>query len=777
MTQWHQHGRWHAGWIRGAQYQPPIVSLFHLTLTLTEAIDITLQVSGDERFEFYVNNVCMARGPERGDGSMWHYHTVPLKLPAGTHHLAALVWSLGEQAAYAQMSEGHGLLVAAPVAWAQRINTGRAPWQWAPLHSYTFTPPAQAWGTGCNVVFDARQHPWGWQHGHGVEWQSPTQIYHGEDTLIDYELGSHRHLQPAPLPAMRHDYRTLGTVRHIDHCPAEMSHVIAVDLSQHQHAHVGDWQALCWGNAPLTIPAHTTVRVIIDCDDYVCAYPHLLLSGGQDGRIRWHWEEALSSNPQDFVRHKGNRDDIVGKFFNGVGDTFIADGSTNASHQTLWWQAGRYCELCVTTADTALTIERIGLYETGYPFAFTGNFDCDDTRLTAVIPMMHRALQMCAHETYMDCPYYEQLMYVGDTRLEALTTYVLTPDDRLPRKAIQLFHQSRLPNNLTQSRYPSRIQQLIPPFSLWWVGMVYDLAMWRDQATEVARLLPGVRNVLDAFLAEKRPDGLLNPPAGWNFVDWVVGWEGGMPAGADRLPCATINWHVVYTLELAVTLEQMMGETQRAAYWHSAALALRDALDTHLWDAHGGYYRELVGQELISEHAQCLAMLSGVAHPAHCDAMAHTLRTNAHLARTTIYFSHYLFETYRTMGAIDLLLERMQLWFDLPTQGFKTTVEQPEPSRSDCHAWGAHPLYHYHATLVGIRPATPGFRHVRITPQLGPLQRASCSTPHPHGTIEATFWRDHGVMRGRVQLPAGVSGEIVLDTGIIIIPAGGVASL
>ncbi len=777
MTHWHQHGRWHAQWIRGTQAHPPVVSLFHLAITIDEAARIPLCVSGDERFEFYLNGTCIARGPERGDGSMWHYHTVTLDIPAGTHHLAALVWSLGADAAYAQMSEGHGFIVAADAPWQQLLDTGNAPWQWAALDSYTFIPPKQAWGTGHNVVFDARKHPWGWTHGAAVDWQPCTNVYHGEDTLVDYELGSHRHLQPAPLPAMRHTYRPLGSVRHIDATAANISHVVAVDPGLHQQHIAGDWQALCWGNAPLTIPAHTILRVIIDCDDYVCAYPQLTLSHGRDSVIRWHWEEALSSNPADFVRHKGNRNDINGKFFNGIGDTFIADGSTHAMHQTLWWQAGRYVELCIQTADSPLTIERIGMYETGYPFTFADNFDCDDQRLTTVMPMMQRALQMCAHETYMDCPYYEQLMYVGDTRLEALATYVLTHDERLPAKAIKLFHQSRLPNNLTQSRYPSRIQQLIPPFSLWWVGMVHDLAMWRNQPAFVTSLMPGVRNVLDAFLSEKRPDGLINPPAGWNFVDWVVGWEGGMPAGADRLPCATINWHVVYTLELVAQLERSHGQAALAAYWHDQAIALRDALDAHLWDAEQGYYREVTGLTGVSEHAQCLAILSGVAQPTHIEAMAHTLRTNPHLDRTTIYFSHYLFETYRAIGAIDLLFERMQLWFDLPEQGFKTTVEQPEPSRSDCHAWGAHPLYHYHATLVGVRPAAPGFAHVQITPQLGPLQRASCSTPHPNGTIEAAFWRDHGVMRGRVQLPPGVSGEIVLSTGIVKIAAGGVASL
>ena len=42
--------------------------------------------------------------------------------------------------------------------------------------------------------------------------------------------------------------------------------------------------------------------------------------------------------------------------------------------------------------------------------------------------------RLCAHETYMDCPYYEQLQYDGDTRLELLTTYAMTRDDRLNRR-------------------------------------------------------------------------------------------------------------------------------------------------------------------------------------------------------------------------------------------------------------------------------------------------------------------------------------------------------
>jgi len=112
------------------------------------------------------------------------------------------------------------------------------------------------------------------------------------------------------------------------------------------------------------------------------------------------------------------------------------------------------------------------------------------------------------------------------------------------------------------------------------------------------------------------------------------------------------------------------------------------------------------------------------------------------------------------LGRIDALFERMALWFELPALGFTTTPEQPEPSRSDCHAWGAHPLYHYFATVLGIRPADPGFGIVEIHPQLGSLTYARGTLVHPHGEVAVELYVGEDGLHGRVSLPAGVSGRL-----------------
>ena len=77
-----------------------------------------------------------------------------------------------------------------------------------------------------------------------------------------------------------------------------------------------------------------------------------------------------------------------------------------------------------------------------------------DPVLSKIWDVGWRTARLCAHETYMDTPYWEQLQYVGDTRIQALISLYSAGDDRLVKNAIELFDESRLPDGLTQSRYP-----------------------------------------------------------------------------------------------------------------------------------------------------------------------------------------------------------------------------------------------------------------------------------------------------------------------------------
>jgi alpha-L-rhamnosidase len=507
----------------------------------------------------------------------------------------------------------------------------------------------------------------------------------------------------------------------------------------------------------LVIPSHTQRQVIIDLEQYVCAYPQLSVSRGTGSRVTIGWAEALHLDASG--NEKGQRDEVEGRTFIALcRDVFIPDGGITRQFEPLWWRAGRFIQLLIETGDEPLTIEGFRLLETRYPLEMDSHFSSSDSRLEVVTPVMLRGLQMCAHETYMDCPYYEQLMYVGDTRLEALTTYTISADNRLPRKAIILFELSRLADGFTQARYPSRDVQVIPPFALWWIGMVYDYALWRGDRSFIAKMLPGVHSVLDGFLKYINSDNLLRALDGWNFTDWTSGWLLGVPPDGFSGLSGVLNWHLVYTLGLAAKLEKWAGEDLLAQRWGSWRDTISTASRVHFWDEQRGLFADDKAHTSFSEHTQCLALLSGTLASEEYDRTVHNLLSDVSLTRTTIYFTHYLFETYYMLRQPEAFFKRMTLWFGLPEQGFKTTPEQPEPSRSDCHGWGSHPLYHYFATLLGIRPTSLGFEQVEIAPMPGHLTSLSGTMIHPNGLIKAHLHFDEDRVWGEVSLPPAIRG-------------------
>ena len=112
--------------------------------------------------------------------------------------------------------------------------------------------------------------------------------------------------------------------------------------------------------------------------------------------------------------------------------------------------------------------------ETAYPLVNSKKPKFSDPKKEKLYDVAFRTLQLCTHDTYDDCPYYEQLMYACDTRLEMLFTYAATDDLELPRQAIRLFASSLQNNGLTQARFPSREEQTIPMFALHFVLMLED---------------------------------------------------------------------------------------------------------------------------------------------------------------------------------------------------------------------------------------------------------------------------------------------------------------
>ncbi len=776
---------WPAKWIGHPEEvmgSTPQALALHVSVELKAPATLTVHVSADERYELHVDGERLGRGPERGDPAHWRFESYRLELAKGRHHFAAKVWWLkgAGLSPFAQMSLKPAFLLAAEGPLGEQLSTGQGAWRVMRMPGLEFLPPEFVWGTGAKTRVIAKAFPWDFATGGGDSWVQPAVL--GDAVVADYSPGYAANwlLTPATLPPMLEEKMHSGKVRHIQGVDTWETSKLPVLHTEHLGAEGAAWDKLLAGKGPMFIPARSWRRVIVDLGEYRCAYPAARLSGGDGARLRIRWAESLYLPKWQKIKGmyeiqvKGDRGEIEGKSFVGIGDEIELDGAATRVFSPLWWEAGRYLEITVRTDAEPLSIEDFHLELTGYPHEFSGRFSSSDERLERIVDISRRTLRMCSHETYMDCPYYEQLMYVGDTRIQALATYVLSPDDRLPRKAIGLFNDSRVPSGLTQSRYPctTREPQIIPPFSLWWVAMVHDYALWRGDLPFVKSMMPGVRAVLEHFASKIRPDGLLANPNGWNFLDWVEGWKWGVRADGGHGVSGPLNWHAAMTFRLAAELETLVAEPELAKRCARLARGLAAAADRHFWDEKRGLYADDLDHSLFSEHSQCLALLSGLLSKRREKTVAANLFTDPALDRATIYFCHYLFEACHRSGRIDRLFDRLGVWFSHEALGLTTTLESPEPARSDCHAWSAHPLYHFAASVAGVRPAAPGFAEVEVAPRLGPLDWLEAKVAHPKGTVELHLEKKGDVLVGEIVLPEGVGGRLRTAAGAVPLRPG-----
>lgn len=709
---------------------------------------VRFHVSADQHFVLYLDGKRVARGPSRGDVDHWSYATYEIACTPGTHTLEANVWWIGKHAPVSIMSHRGGFALAAEEPYADALTTGKAPWHVARRRGFTFS--RQSTEVYCTVgdILHIDAADW---HKSGSEWTTPQVI---RPAVIENNCGvdivGGWRSYPCQLPEWHQQTLRSGHIRAVV-TPYKPDTVITE--SHTDDPQITGWQSLLERQTPVTVPAHTRMAVLWDLEDYVCGFYQLRFSGGKKARLACSWSEGLFLPG---TRDKAHRSEVIGKFFRGFGDRYTTDGEVR-EWVPYWVCSGRYVLLDIETDDAPLHIEDWCVQEQRYPLTYTARIDPPQPALRDVIPLCVRALQSCAHDHLMDCPHYEQMMYMGDTRLQLLTLYAVTDDIALPERCLALMDYSRQPFGFVAERYPARERQCSTTFAAISVSILRDFAWWRDRPATVRARLPGMRANLDQFQAYRGEDGLLRNLPGWSFIDWVDTWEQGAGPGDQTGCCALSNLFYLCALQDAVELEQHFGSPWLAKHYLTLARATARAIKSTFWSTHQRAYADDIAHDHFSQHAQCLAIIAGLVPRAQqAPLLRRALRKN-HFARATIYFRYYLFEALYRAGMGEALLREYDEWIALTQRGLYTTIEQNEPSRSDCHAWGAHALYHMAASLAGVRPVAPGFREIQLSPATNAWDHIDVSIPHPQGRIELNLKRTPDGWQGTRTCPPDVS--------------------
>lgn len=762
-----------ARWIAPPGIPGDSFTVFHARRTFDLAAPLArfvVHVSADNRYRLYVNGTQVSSGPQRSDVEHWRYETLDIAphLRAGRNVIAALIWNWGHARPVAQHSYRTGFLMQGNSATeAPHVNTGNG---WRLLVDSAYAPIVITTASMGNYYaaapgdsIDGARYPWGWERPDYDDrsWllvsppsrtaaAAPLAAFDGSGggalvgrarrrAMQPGEFGemSGWQLEPRSIPAMEERVQRLARVRRVTG--------LATD------------GAFLRGAGDLVMPPRTRATLLLDQSHTTNAYPVLETSGGAGSSIRLTYAEAL----HDSLGRKGRRDSISGRTIRGVQDVILPGGGQHRRFQTLYWRSFRYIQLDVTTAAEPLRVHDLHGIFTAYPFEERARFDSDTPWLADMWRMNWNGARIGAFETYMDTPYWEQLQYVGDTRIQGLISLYVAGDDRLLRQAIEHFDLSRIPEGLTASRYPSALPQIIPPFSLIHVAMVHDYFMHRSADAFVRARLPGVRGILDWYARHLDSTGMLGPMPHWNYVDWTRPWPRGVPPGADVGNSVTISLLYVYALRRAAELEDAVGMRGAAADYHARAGAVLDAVRRRGWDETRGLFRDapLPDTAAFSQQTNVLAILTDAVAPQQQSALMRRVLGDTSLTPASYYFGFYVLEALRHAGLADMYVEQLAPWQRMLALGLTSAPENPEPTRSDTHAWAAHPNYGLLATVLGVRPSSPGFRTIAITPALGALQRAEGRVPHPSGNIDVRLSRRGSTgLSAEVTLPAGLSG-------------------
>lgn len=664
----------HWAWHPARQEQESGYTLFRRVVDCPAPAVYHLAVSGDNRFNFYLDGKLLGRGPLRGDLDHYFYDIYQGELAPGRHIFAAevIVWRGGwrsSTAPWAEMHAGGGFMVAGfagderlemPNKWLCTIDQGRRPLAWKESWDCRTLAPAPPMD---EIDFACCQSDWLTSENPAGEWVTPCLIGQAEfKNHYQNDPKTPWNLMPRTLKAMTETFTPIAEILET-----------AGNLHLENGRLKGDIQA----------GKHT---ILLDVGRNQTSIVRLSGASGL-GSCRLAYGETLYDEAGNKVR----------RYPGTLGQRGYADklhfAGTSWQYTSFWYRTGRFIELELELEQAIANID-LGLDFITYPMGGFKEFHCpEDPVLEDIYQVACHTLACCAHESFEDCPYYEQMQYIGDSRIEALAAYAATGNDDLGRHALKMIAISQLASGLTQSRYPSVFKQVIPGYCLIGALMLADHYRYFHDLDLVRELLPSNEFMLDAFERKRRSDGLIGPLPGWHYTDWVAAWCSGASDRGQDVPETILNLFYIEACKQIAQLEAAVGNIPQTENLRRRAKQTLAAVNAHCFDREQNRYLDSPGKaEWLSMHANVLAVLFGAVPEDKCSDFLREICADKRLQPMTLYFSFYLLAALKKYGTPEELRQHYAPWIAMLEVGSTTFPERPGKARSECHAWSCAPI-------------------------------------------------------------------------------------
>lgn len=722
-----------------------------------------VNISADTRYKLYVNGSLVEVGPSRGDHQIWFYDAIDITryLQEGLNVIGASVLRYPEDPETGNHGmfrtptpglyltgeihdmAGHVYDIAADATWKSKLDDKvsfyREEEHFAPLvvHENTAGNPAT----------------FGWREADFDDSDWPGAMPYKKFMIS--EAVSPANLQPRNIPYMqRKQGKFIGIM----------------DMVQSAHTE-REWMDLLEWDKPVYIPPRTEETVVLDAGEEMTGYITAAFSGGEGATVRLLYAEAYVQDGFVGPAHvpvKANRLDKENGHLQGYQDTYHVAGLGSdekpETYESYWFRTFRFVQLHVCTGEQGLTIHRLDYEETGYPLVVQTAVHTSDPTLDPIWTMSERTLRRCMHETYEDCPYYEQLQYIMDSRTQALCTYALSADDRLARKCMDDFRRSQRYDGLLNCSYPNCTINVIPGFSIYYILMVHDHMMYFGDGALVEEHMPAIEQILGYFERHLTRDGYVEKIGGvnmearfWSFIDWAEEWNetSGMPTAGLKGPLTMETLLYIYGLQHAAHLADFLGRTHEADAYRERAQAAREAVRDCCMGSNG-MIQDGPGVDEYSQQCQVFGILTDTLDDTiGRENLLKTIEEPGY-TQCTVAMRFYLFRALEKTGLYAYTDKYWDTWRKMVEMHCTTCVESEAYARSECHGWGAFILYELPSITLGVRPAAPGYKKVRIVPVTGYMTNAAGVVKTPVGDIRVAWRMRDGALKMDYEVPQGL---------------------
>lgn len=415
----------------------------------------------------------------------------------------------------------------------------------------------------------------------------------------------------------------------------------------------------------------------------------------------------------------------------------------------------RFCLIEAADPDRPVAISEVRAILTLRDLPYLGRFACDDERLNRIWATGAWTVHLNMQDYLWDGIKRDRLVWIGDMHPETSTiAAVFGFNDVVPRSL-------DLTREVTP---PTEWMNGISSYSMWWV-LIHE--QWHLHYGDTAYLRaqqPYLEVLLKRLAATVGPDGRERLD-GTRFLDWPSSPNPqGVTAGLQAL--------LVMTLESGQRLMTLLGDEATARLCADTAARARQVVPAVNGSKSGAALLVLADMLEARKTANELLKVGGakdvstfygfyvlqaLARAGEMDAALDIISTywGAMLDRgATTFWEDFNLDWLTGSGRIDEVVPAgvKDLHGDFGAYCYENF------RHSLCHGWASGPTAWLSQHVLGIQPVAPGFRQVRITPQLGRLRWAEGTYPTPHGLIEVRHERKpDGSVESQIQVPTGVT--------------------